>query len=80
METLLYTKCNQLTIRTVYIADESTFAVVFEYPNGNMIVVDTFTSALKIIERHEDWCKFANMNEETQIEGNGKLTLLIANA
>lgn len=80
METLLYTKCNKLTIRTVFIADEESFAVVFEYPNGEMIVVDKFNSVFKIIERHEDWCKFAEMNEETHTEGNGKLTLLIANA
>lgn len=80
METLLYTKCNQLTIRTVYMEKENEFAVVFEYPNGEMVVVDHFKSAMRILETHESWCKFANIKEESHVEGNGKLTLLIAKA
>ncbi len=61
METILYTKTNELTIRTCYIADEEKFAVIFEYPNGEMQEVDTFKSVLFMLEIHDFWCKFAGL-------------------
>lgn len=61
METILYTKGHDITIHTGYIAEHKQFATVFEYQNGEMVVVDTFNSPLAILETHDYWCRFTGV-------------------
>ena len=65
METILFTKGNDLIVRTVYIAEQNIFATVYEYPSGEMQVVDTYNSVMSLIENHDFWCKFSGVISTT---------------
>lgn len=61
MEAILYTKNENLTVKTVYLTKEAVFATVLEYPNGEIQVVETFSSVLRMMEIHDFWCKFTGI-------------------
>ena len=61
MESILFTKGHDIIIRTGYIAEHKKFATVFEYPNGDMVVVESFNSPLAILETHDYWCRFTGV-------------------
>lgn len=65
METILFTKSDKLTVKTVYFADSQEFGVVLEYSDGSMQVVEKFKSVLFIMQFHDFWCKYTGI-----IEGN----------
>ena len=65
MNTILYTKSDDLVVKTCYVADSQEFAVVLEYPNGEQQVVETFNSAMFLIEFHDFWCKFTGVIKDT---------------
>lgn len=68
MEEIISTRDSELKIKTCYFADSQEFGVVFEYPNGEQQVVETFKSALFIMEKHDFWCKFAGVIKEKSNE------------
>lgn len=61
METILCTTSKDLTIKTVYFADSEEFGIIFQYKDGTQQVIDTFKSALIIIETHDYWCKYTGL-------------------
>lgn len=61
METVIKSTGCGITIHTGYIKEHKTFATVFEYPNGDMVVVDQFNSPLAILETHDYWCRFTGI-------------------
>ena len=65
METILYTKGKDFVVKTVYIQEYKRYATVYEYPNGYMTVVESYTSVLNMIKTHDFWCKFSGIIEGT---------------
>ena len=63
MEIILYTKGVDLIVKTCYIADQECFATIFEYPNGEQVVVDTYKSVMYLAKSHDFWCKFSGVIE-----------------
>ena len=64
METILYTKTNDLVIRTCYNADSAEFVTIVEYPNGEQVIAETFKSVMFMLEIHDSWCKFTGVIED----------------
>jgi hypothetical protein len=65
MNTILFTKSDDLVVKTCYVADSQEFAVVLEYPDGTQQVVETFKSVMFLIEFHNFWCRFTGVLEDT---------------
>ena len=63
METILFTKSDKITVKSVYIADSQEFGVVLEYSDGSQQVVEKFKSAMFIMQIHDFWCKFTGIIE-----------------
>jgi len=57
METILYTKNNDLVVKSCYVPSEACFATVLVYPNGDQVVLETYKSIIKIMQKHDYWCK-----------------------
>lgn len=64
MENILYTKSDDLTIKTCFIADSEEFATIIEYPDGSQTVAETFKSVMYMIEIHDFWCKFTGVTKD----------------
>lgn len=61
MQTILYTKNKDLIIRAVYVPSEKHFAIVFEYPDGELQVVEEINSVMGLLPAHDFWCKFTGI-------------------
>lgn len=64
METILFTKSDNLIIRTCFVADSEEFATIIEYPDGTTTTAETFKSVVHMLEIHDFWCKFTGVIEE----------------
>ena len=65
METILFTKGYDLTVKTVYIPEEKKYATLYVYQNGYMTVVEVYESVMFMIQTHDFWCKFSGIIEGT---------------
>lgn len=61
METILYTKNDDFVVKSVYIPSEACFATVLVYPDESQMVLETYKSIIKIMEKHDFWCKFTGV-------------------
>lgn len=61
METILYTKSNNLIVKTCYFGDAQEFGTCIEYPDGKIQVMENFKSALFLLDIHDFWCKFTGV-------------------
>ncbi len=73
METILVTKSNDLTVKSVYFTDSQEFGVVLEYSDGTQQVVEKFKSVMFIMQIHDFWCKFTGIIDgKVSVEEIGK--------
>lgn len=63
METILFTKSDKLTVKSVYFADSQEFGIVLEYSDGSQQVVEKFKSVMFIMQIHDFWCKYTGITE-----------------
>ena len=61
METILYTKSNDLIVKSCYISEQACFASILVYPNGEHQVLETYNSIMNIMEIHDFWCKYTGV-------------------
>lgn len=61
METILYTKNNDFVVKSCYVPSDACFATVLVYPNGDQMVLETYKSIMKIMQKHDYWCKFTGV-------------------
>ena len=61
METILYTKGENFIVKSVYFSEEQVFGTVFEYPDGSILVAESYKSIMNIMETHDFWCKFSGV-------------------
>ena len=61
METILYTKGNDLVVKSCYIPEQECFASIIVYPTGEHQVLEMYNSIMNIMEIHDFWCKYTGI-------------------
>lgn len=61
MQDILSTKSNSISIRTRFFEDSQEFGTCLCYPDGKYEVLQTFKSAMFLVEIHDFWCKFTGV-------------------
>ena len=65
MTDILTTSTNEIKIKTCFNADLEEFETCIEYSDGKVEVLESFKSAMFLLEIHTFWCKFTGIIKDS---------------